>query len=181
MHLRLEDVRSDRHSPVGLRARIQAAIEEYGLRQSEDGSEALDVQLLKLLKRAPPSLRAECAERLSGLLHCPPLSARALACDPDPEVARPILRRCSAICERTLVEMALCKGQQHLEAIAGRKRLPGRVTRILLRRGDKLVLQTLARNRTAEIAPHCRRRLEARLASPAAVRRERPEALLAAL
>jgi uncharacterized protein (DUF2336 family) len=149
---------------------------------SEADADALDLRLLKLLKRASTELRAEAAGWLSGLRRSPARSVRALACDPDPQVAIPILRRSPVMCERTLAEMALCKGQAHLEAIAGRKHLAESVTRILIRRGDRLVLQALARNKTAAIAPHCRRRLLTRLGQEgAAVHRVRARAPLVGL
>jgi uncharacterized protein (DUF2336 family) len=149
-----------------IRAEIDRVMRDY-VQASEAQADVLDIRLLKLLKAAAPSLRAEAAERLAGVRRCPPRSVRSLACDPDPHVAAAILRRSAIICERTLVEMALCKGQAHLEAIAARRNLAESVTRILVRRGDRLVLQTLARNRTAVIAPPCRRRLLARLAEQA--------------
>jgi uncharacterized protein (DUF2336 family) len=160
-------------------ARIRAQI--YRLMRDYEGAsdaeaDALDISLLKVLKTAAPSVRAETAEWLAGLRKCPPRSVRSLACDPDPQVATAILRRSAVICERTLTEMALCKGQAHLEAIAGRKNLGESVTRILIRRGDRLVLQALARNRTAVIAPPCRRRLLARLGERGATVRLRPRA-----
>jgi uncharacterized protein (DUF2336 family) len=145
-----------------MRAQIHRLMRDYEAASDAD-EDALDISLLKLLKGAAPSVRAETAEWLAGLRKCPPRSVRSLACDPDPQVATAILRRSVVICERTLTEMALCKGQAHLEAIAGRKDLGESITRILVRRGDRLVLQALARNRTAVIAPACRRRLLARL------------------
>jgi uncharacterized protein (DUF2336 family) len=143
-------------------------------RASETNADGLDLRLLTLVKSASPEVRAETAGWLSGLRRCPPRAVRALACDPDPQVASAILRRSAVICDRTLAEMALCKGQAHLEAIAGRRNLAESVTRILIRRGDRLVLQALARNRAAAIAPHCRRRLLARLGQETAVHQARP-------
>lgn len=167
-----EHARSD-HAHAGTRAQLYHLMRAYE-RAPESDADALDLRLLKLVKGASPELRTETAGWLSGLRRCPPRSVRALACDPDPQVASPILRRSTVICERTLAEMALCKGQAQLEAIAGRKNLAESVTRILIRRGDRLVLQTLARNRTAAVAPHCRRRLLARLGQETAVYQARP-------
>jgi uncharacterized protein (DUF2336 family) len=154
--------RATDEAPARIRAQIYRLMRDYE-RASDSEADALDISLLKLLKGAAPSVRAETAEWLAGARKCPPRSVRSLACDPDPQVAAAILRRSAVICERTLTEMALCKGQAHLEAIARRKNLGESVTRILIRRGDRLVLQALARNRTAVIAPPCRRRLLARL------------------
>jgi uncharacterized protein (DUF2336 family) len=164
--IHVEEHRAAGEGQARIRAEIHRLMGDYE-QASEAQADVLDIRLLKLLKAAAPSLRTEAAERLAGVRKCPPRSVRSLAYDPDPHVATAILRRSSIICERTLVEMALCKGQAHLEAIAARRNLTESVTRILIRRGDRLVLQTLARNRTAVIAPPCRRRLLARLGEQA--------------
>ena len=162
-----------RESQPRLRAQIHRLVGAY-----ERGEEAAhgsnpEIRLLKLLRQARAELRIEAAERLAGIPQCPSLVARALACDADADVACPVLRCSTALCDRTLAEMALCKGQLHLEAIAGRRNLPEGVARILVRRGDRLTLQALARNRSAELAPLCRRRLRARLGPAAPLRASR--------
>jgi uncharacterized protein (DUF2336 family) len=167
LSIHVEEHRAADEGQARIRAQIHRLARDYQ-RASDAEADALDIGLLKLLKAAAPSLRAETAEWLAGVRKCPPRSVRSLACDPDPQVATAILRRSAIICERTLAEMALCKGQAHLEAIAARRNLAESVTRILMRRGDRLVLQTLARNRTAVIAPPCRRRLLAQLGERAA-------------
>jgi uncharacterized protein (DUF2336 family) len=173
MHAMPSPFRGDRASAPRVRVQIDRLIAGYERSGGEPRTQPLEVSLLKLLKDAPPSVRAEAADRLSGLRHAPPLVTRALACDPDLDIARPVLRRSLALCDRTLAEMAMCKSQAHLEAIAGRRNLTERVTRILVRRGDRLVLQALARNRSADLAPHCRRRLRALLETVRAPSRER--------
>ena len=47
-------------------------------RASEAQADALDISLLKLLKAAAPSVRAEMAERLAGVRKSPPRSVRAM-------------------------------------------------------------------------------------------------------
>ena len=164
-----------RESQPRLRAQIHRLIGAYDRGEGAAHGGNPDIRLLKLLRQASAELRIEAAERLAGVPQCPSLIARALACDADAEVACPILRRSTALCDRTLAEMALCKGQLHLEALAGRRNLPQGVARILVRRGDRLTLQALARNRSAELAPHCRRRLRARLGLAAPLRGSRSE------
>jgi uncharacterized protein (DUF2336 family) len=125
--------------------------------------DTIDIRLWKLLKNGSAILRAEMAEQLAPVAGAPRLTLRALACDPDPEVALPILRQSSAICDRALAEVALCKGARHLAAIAARPGLDRTVTAILVRRGGKTVLETLAENRSASFSKATRRRLERRL------------------
>lgn len=176
MSLHVEDRRTADEPQAALRVRIQRLMREYD-RAPAGEADALDVSLLKLLKGAAPSVRAEAAAWLAGIRTCPPRSVRSLACDSDPHVAAAVLRRSAVLCERTLTEMALCKGQAHLEALAARKNLPESVTRVLIRRGDRLVLEALARNKSAIVAPACRRRLLARLGErDATPRRVRPRA-----
>lgn len=130
---------------------------------SEADRTTIDIRLWKLLKAGSPILRAEMAERLAPVADAPRLTLRALACDPDPEVALPVLRRSAAISDRALAEVARCKGDDHLAAIACRRGLDQNVTAILVRRGGARVLQALAQNRSARFYQASRRRLALRL------------------
>ena len=56
-------------------------------------AQELDLQLWRLLKHGSAILRAEMADQLSEIPNGPPCTLRALACDPDPEVASPVLQR----------------------------------------------------------------------------------------
>ena len=57
----------------------------------------LDLKLWKLLKRGSAILRAELATQLAQLPHGPTLTLRGLACDPDPDVAGPVLEHSAAL------------------------------------------------------------------------------------
>jgi uncharacterized protein (DUF2336 family) len=109
----------------------------------------LDIQLWKLLKRGSPVLRTEMAEQLAQVENGPRRTLRALACDPDPEVAGPVLRGSQMISDAAISEMARCKGDGHLLAIAHRRNLSSQISGILARRGGPAVLDALARNLTA--------------------------------
>ena len=50
----------------------------------------LDLQLWRMLKQGSAILRAEMAEHLVRRPNGPPITLRALACDPEPEVALPV-------------------------------------------------------------------------------------------
>jgi uncharacterized protein (DUF2336 family) len=130
-----------------------------------DGPEAqeIDLQLWSLLKRGSAILRTEMADQLSQIPDGPPRTLRALACDRDPEVAGPVLRRASAISDAAIAEMARCKGDGHLDAIAARKGLNEKISGILARRGGERVLATLSGNKTARFTAEGRHILERRL------------------
>src|SRR5215213_4428568 len=80
----------------------------------------LDLQLWKKLKASSPLLRTEMAGQLAPIPSAPSHTIRGLACDQDPEIAGPVLERSSALPDVTIAEMARCKGDDHLVAIAAR-------------------------------------------------------------
>ena len=88
----------------------------------------LDLELWKLLKRGSAILRAELATQLAQLPHGPALTLRGLACDPDPDVAGPVLEHSTALTDAAIAERARCKGDAHLRAIASRPHLHERIT-----------------------------------------------------
>lgn len=149
---------------------VSALVAKFYVKASEADAREFDLALLKLLKSAGPALRAEVAHCLSCLEHGPTLTLRALACDPDPSVALPVLRNSRALCDNALAEIARCKGPDHLNAIAERPGLNEKITAILIRRGTRRVLETLAMNQTAAFSTAGARRLGQRLRSYAARR-----------
>jgi uncharacterized protein (DUF2336 family) len=138
----------------------------------------LDFELWRLLKAGSSSLRAEMAEQLAPLPNAPSHTVRALACNPNPKVAGPVLRRSTALPDATIAEMARCKGEEHLVAIAARPNLDCHITSILSRRGSVGVLSTLACNNTAGFSTEglerlrrfCRRPTKSEPATPTAGR-----------
>jgi uncharacterized protein (DUF2336 family) len=123
----------------------------------------LDLELWKILKQGSSALRAEMAEQLARVAGGPTRTLRALAHDPNPDVAAPLLQHSAAISNTAIAEMARCKGDKHLEAIAARQSLDEKICGILTRRGSPKVLKTLARNPTALFSTDSRQRLEMRL------------------
>jgi uncharacterized protein (DUF2336 family) len=69
------------------------------------------------------------------------------------------LRQSPALPDVTIAEMARCKGEEHLVAIAARPNLDPHITSILSRRGRVGVLSTLACNDTAGFSPEGLQRL----------------------
>ena len=161
------------------------ALARMFLHAAEPAASDLDLQLWKLLKKGSSILRAEVAEQLAPLVNGPPRTLRALAHDPDPEVAGPVLQHSAAISNTAIAEMARCKGDKHLEAIAARRNLHEKITGILIRRGGLSVLAVLGGNETAAISAEglhhlamrlrhheqASRRVERRLQHPGARRR----------
>src|SRR4051812_47997289 len=122
----------------------------------------LDLELWKLLKRGS-AMRAELATQLAQLPHGPALTLRGLACGPAPDVAGPVLEHSAALTDAAIAEMARCKGDAHLRAIASRPHLHEKITSILVRRGDLPVLTRLSENRSASFTLDGRHTLERRL------------------
>jgi uncharacterized protein (DUF2336 family) len=138
----------------------------------EPMSSELELKLLKLLKSGSAVLRAEMADQLAHAPNGPGRTLRALACDPDPEVSATVLRWSDAISDATLAEVARCKGDAHLVAIAGRRHLTPKIAGVLIRRGGSEVLRTLAANRTTALPNHAWHRLKARLKQHRAAKRK---------
>ena len=63
-----------------------------------------------------------------------------------------MLQHSPAISNSAIAEMARCKGDKHLEAIAARRDLHEKITGILIRRGGLQVLAALGQNETAAIS-----------------------------
>jgi uncharacterized protein (DUF2336 family) len=98
------------------------------------------------------SARAELAHRLAHSESAPPRIVRSLAFDDAIEVAGPVLMHSSQLTDADLVENASSKGQAHLLAIAQRLKLSEAVTDVLVERGGRRVVNTIARNRGARFS-----------------------------
>src|SRR5215218_4517771 len=152
------------------------AIARHFFKADEVEAGELDLQLWKKLKASSPVLRAEMAEQLAPIPNAPSHTIRALACDPDPEVAGPVLERSSALPDVTIAEMARCKGDDELVAIAARSNLDPHITSILIRRGSERVLSTLAANETACFSSEGLQRMRRFRHRPTEPRRAKPSA-----
>jgi len=89
---------------------------------------------------------------LAGVAAAPREAARRLACHEEASVAAPILRNCEVLKEDDLIEMAGCRSQQHIFAIANRARLGEALTDALLKRADGDVCRALASNPGAQFS-----------------------------
>jgi uncharacterized protein (DUF2336 family) len=90
--------------------------------------------------------RAELAERLAAVPNAPPTLVNQLARADEIAIAGPLLSRSQLIDEPTLIDIASGKGQEHLLAISGRSSLSANLTDVIVRRGDREVVRSLAGN-----------------------------------
>ncbi len=96
--------------------------------------------------------RAKLASRMASMDNAPPNLIRALAFDNAIEVAAPVLINSLQLSDAELVENATTKSQKHLQAIAQRLKLSESVTDVLVERGNKRVVRTVAGNKGARFS-----------------------------
>lgn len=112
-----------------------------------------DEVLSRLADGIETRARAALAETLSANSVAPPRLLDALARDEEILVAGPVLERSDAISDHLLADYATTLGQEHLLAISKRRALGEGVTDILVERGDRQVVRSVARNQTARFSP----------------------------
>jgi uncharacterized protein (DUF2336 family) len=106
--------------------------------------------------------RAKLARRLAGVANAPVKVSRKLAADADIAVAEPLLRQSERLDDQDLLGAAARHGQQHLLAIAQRRALSEAVTEVLVVRGDREVVRSVAQNQGARFSNAAFRALVAR-------------------
>jgi uncharacterized protein (DUF2336 family) len=106
----------------------------------------------KLAAAIESKARAKLASRLAQVANAPGNVIRSLAADDNIDVARPILSLSERLEEADLVVTAQNKGQQHLAAIARRQSLSETITDLLVTRGNKQVVHSVARNAGARFS-----------------------------
>lgn len=111
-----------------------------------------DDVLAHLVARVETRARAELANRLAPIAQAPNDVIRKLANDDEISVAGPVLTQSPRLSTSDLVTIAQQKGQAHLLAIAGRSTLEQRITDVLVNRGNRDVMHTLAGNAGAEFS-----------------------------
>jgi len=113
-----------------------------------------DQVLGQLVPRTEMATRAHVAQRLGPLINAPASTMKRLAKDDEISVAGPVLSTSPLIDDDMLVEIARQKGQGHLSAIATRASVNPDVSDVILRRGDREVVRTIAGNQGAAFSPH---------------------------
>jgi uncharacterized protein (DUF2336 family) len=86
------------------------------------------------------------------MAHAPPKLVRLLAFDDAIEVAGPLLASSPQLTDHDLVDNAKTKSQEHLYAISQRLALSEEVTDVLVDRGNRRVVLSVARNTGARIS-----------------------------
>ena len=113
----------------------------------------------RLLDKISGDGRVIAAEKLSKMKTLPPELAGRLARDSDIAVARPIIRDYGGLPEHILLDVSKTASQDHLHAIAGRAVVTPPVADVVIKRGDRNTIQTLAANRGAQFSDFGMQRL----------------------
>lgn len=96
--------------------------------------------------------RAKLAEKLADTPNAPGNIIARLSDDESVQVAGPVLRRSERLDVRALVASATSRSQQHLLAISQRETLSEEVTDVLVTRGDRQVVRSVAANQGARFS-----------------------------
>lgn len=140
---------------------IDRVMELYSMsegRRTPADTEAFGVVLERLAYSADTEKRAELANQLALNKDAPVRLMRRLAFD-GITVARPILQYSGCLSESDLMTLASKLEQDHLNAIAHRRRLTPHVTDILVGRGDPNVLVSVTQNASASLTGAALQRL----------------------
>lgn len=113
---------------------------------SDDQMVLFDDVFSRLVASIEISARAILANRLAKIIHAPPLISRMLASDDAIDVAGPMLEHCESLDKETLLRSAQTKSQQHLLAISRRKSLDAAIADVLVERGERPVVLSVAGN-----------------------------------
>jgi uncharacterized protein (DUF2336 family) len=150
----LEDVirRGSSARRAGTLRRITALFADGASRFNDEHVQLFDDVFYRLIDEVDTSARVELSQRLAPIGNAPREVVRRLAKDDDIAVARPILKQSQRLEENDLVEIAQAKSQAHLLAVSKRTRTGEPVTDILVRRGDREVLRSLAENLGAQLS-----------------------------
>ena len=120
-------------------------------RYSEDQVGVFDDVMARLVNAIEAKARAKLSHRLAPVANAPSNVIHMLAFDDDIEVARPVLAQSARLDDHALVS-AGAKSQQHLHAIAQRRSLSEAVTDVLVERGDRDVVHSVAKNAGARFS-----------------------------
>jgi hypothetical protein len=118
---------------------------------TDEQIEIFDGVIARLAAEIETRARADLARRLAPVPKAPPGVILSLAQD-HIEVARPILVHSPRLDDRTLITIAIGKGQEHQQAIAQRAQLSEPVTEVLVVHGAAPVMHALAANPGARLS-----------------------------
>jgi uncharacterized protein (DUF2336 family) len=132
--------------------RISALFLNGASRFNEDHIRLFDDVFVCLIDEIESKARAELAHLLAPVGNAPAEVVSRLAKDDDILVAGPVLQQSNRLAESDLVEIAETKSQAHLLAISNRAGIAEKVTNVLVRRGDRAVAHSVARNQDARLS-----------------------------
>ena len=121
-------------------------------RYSGDQIALFDDVLLTLSSSIETKARVKLSKRLATVSDAPVKVVRSLAFDDVIEVAAPMLKSSPQLNDDDLVETASTKSQDHLHAITQRPQLSEAVTDVLIERGDREVVHSVAKNSGARFS-----------------------------
>ena len=113
---------------------------------SDEQIDLFDGVISRLADRIEIRARIELANRLAPVENAPPLTIRKLAHDEAIEVAEPVLRQSPRLTEQDLLALAGDHRQERLLAISKRATLSENVSDVLVTRGNRDVILSVARN-----------------------------------
>src|SRR5579875_2598341 len=119
---------------------------------SEDKVEIFDTVFQSLVDKIDHNCLMELSECFAPIDNAPRRIIKRLASDPEIRVARPVLVQSPRLSTDDLVELAQTQSQAHLLAISKRAALPERATDILIQRGNREVVHSVASNRAARLS-----------------------------
>jgi uncharacterized protein (DUF2336 family) len=119
---------------------------------SADEIALIDDIFVRLVASIEESARALLAIRLGPVAKTPPKVLRLLACDDAIDVASTVLTQSEGLDDPTLIACATTKSQEHMLAISQRKALSAPVTDVLVERGDRHVVLSVAMNAGARFS-----------------------------
>ncbi len=145
-----------RHGSAKRRAemlrRITALFVAGASRFNSDHIQLFGDVLTQLSGDVDANSRVELAHLLAPVPNAPPALLRRLAEDENIAVAQPILKQSPQLGEPDLIDIAQSKGQAHLLALSKRKAIGAPLTDILVGRGERDVLHSLAENLDAQLS-----------------------------
>lgn len=113
---------------------------------SDEQVELFDDVIGRLAASIEAKARIELSNRLAPIANAPFNVVKSLAADDMIEVAGPVLAQCARLDDVDLIGTARGKGQGHLLAITQRASLSEAVTDVLVTRGDREVIHSVAKN-----------------------------------
>jgi uncharacterized protein (DUF2336 family) len=121
-------------------------------RYSEEQIGLFDDVILRIATRIEAKTLAKLANRLAPVPYAPAKVMKQLAFHDDITVAQPVLSLSERLNDYDLLVNARTKSQQHLLAISERKSLSETVTDVLVERGNKEVVHSVAKNSGARFS-----------------------------